>query len=79
MKAVRVRIVEGGWSVIPREFLERFGLCLEEAVFFQDQPEGLIIQEVQESYLDAVGRLLKKGMWDSDWLESEKARKERCV
>lgn len=78
MKAVRVRIVEDGWAVIPREFLERFGLCLEE-VFFQDQPEGLIIQEVQESYLDEVGQLLKKGMWDADWLETEKARKDRCV
>lgn len=78
MKAIRVRIVEGGWAVIPRGFLERFGLRLEEDLL-QDQPEYLSIREVSEGYWDEVGQLSKEGLQDADRVEGEKAGKERCV
>lgn len=78
MNAIKVKVAGDGSIVIPREFLEKFGLRPEEEILLEERPEGLIIQKIRKSRLDEIGRLLVETLHDAGWAQIEKERENRC-
>ena len=78
MKALSSTVTSKGQLVIPAELRRRYGIRAGTEVRFHEDPfGGIVLQPINEEFIDRVAGCLKGGNMLETWLQEHRAEGEK--